>query len=127
MRSAIEKQDTTVIQVQLCKKEILRLDVEVKNGINEIREATGATEVTLNRMVQEVKEKMKEIKERIEELESISNQVRKPNERDELRGEVKKHRAETELSLENLRKSNTSRHADDPSGVEKRFVIRGHR
>lgn len=92
-----------LFQVQFIQQEVVRVDVEIKNAIAEIRESSDLTQIGLNEMSRRVKDLLNQMLELIKVGETGAMQIKKPSDRDGVAIEMKKLRDELDANHQSLR------------------------
>lgn len=71
--SADKKQ---LLDIQICQREIVKIDVDIKNRINEIRQISNVSQKDLASICKEAKDRLNEMAKKVDNLESIASRVR---------------------------------------------------
>lgn len=94
-----------LLHLQICQKDIIRTDAEVKSQIEDLKRLQEPSTKEVAERNRDVKKKIVLLEEQIAALEKFSNKVRTRGERQELFDQIKEHRNEVERNKQTLRQT----------------------
>ncbi|OZC06070.1 Sec20 [Onchocerca flexuosa] len=98
-------QNLNLVQLQVCQQDILKVDIAVKNHIEEIRQQKFMTQKEITQCTRDIKDEMAKLAHLIDTLEKFANKINFRNDRIELLAQVKEHRNELERNRQMLRQA----------------------